>query len=281
MTPRSFLARLNTDGTLDMPFNPGPNDFVWSLTMQVDGKIIIGGWFDMVGGTAHSHVARLNADGTVDTAFNPQAGGPVVFNTSLQSDGRIVIGGTFTNVDGLVRNRVARLVNDSATQSLIVPNASRVEWRRGGASPEAQDVSFEVSADDGTTWRLLGAGTRIAGGWEKDGLSLPVTGQVRARARVVGGQNNGSSGLVETVTAYSLLTSRLTGATLLGNGSFQFGFTNLSGVPFTALGTTNLTLPSSNWNVLGPATEIFPGQFQFIDLSATNFPRRFYQIRSP
>jgi hypothetical protein len=55
----------------------------------------------------------------------------------------------------------------------------------------------------------------------------------------------------------------LTRPTLLANGSFQFGFTNLSGVPFTALATTNLTLPSSNWTVLGPATEILPGQFQF------------------
>jgi hypothetical protein len=156
-----------------------------------------------------------------------------------------------------------------------------VEWLRGGASPEAQDVAFDLSTDRGTTWKALGAGTRISGGWEKTGLSLPTSGLVRARARVICGRYNGSSGLVETVTAYSLLTSRLTGATLLGNGSFQFGFTNLSGVSFTALGTTNLTLPSSNWNVLGPATEIFPGQFQFIDLSATNSPPRFYQIRSP
>jgi hypothetical protein len=73
----------------------------------------------------------------------------------------------------------------------------------------------------------------------------------------------------------------LTGATRLGNGAFQFRFNNRCGTSFTALATTNLTLSSSNWTVLGPATEIFPGQFQFTDLTATNSLRRFYQIRSP
>jgi hypothetical protein len=73
----------------------------------------------------------------------------------------------------------------------------------------------------------------------------------------------------------------LIGMTLLGNKAVQFGFTNLSGISFTALATTNLTLPLSNWTVLGPATETAPGQFQFTDFGARNFLWRFYQIRSP
>lgn len=108
---------------------------------------------------------------------------------------------------------------------------------------------------------------------------MPASGLVRARARVTGGQHNGSSGLIEAVASYSF--PYLTGMTWLGNGSFQFGFTNLSGGTFTALATTNPTLPSSNWTVLGPATEIAPGRYQFTDPSETNFPWRFYQIRSP
>src|SRR6266446_7391128 len=38
---------------------------------------------------------------------------------------------------------------------------------------------------------------------------------------------------------------------------------------------------SNDWTSLGSATEISPGQFQFTDTQATNFPQRFYQIRSP
>ena len=52
-------------------------------------------------------------------------------------------------------------------------------------------------------------GTRIAGGWELIGLSLPASGHIRARARIIGGYSNGSSGLVETIAA---LRERIQGA---------------------------------------------------------------------
>jgi len=73
----------------------------------------------------------------------------------------------------------------------------------------------------------------------------------------------------------------LTGVSLQTNGSFQFAFTNVAGAGFSALATTNLTLPSSNWTNLGAATEISPGQFQFIDPQAANNPQRFYRVTSP
>ncbi|PYI82478.1 MAG: hypothetical protein DME26_17505 [Verrucomicrobia bacterium] len=280
---RNRIARLNGNGSLDRGFNPDANDFVYCIALQANGKVIIGGSFTAVGGTPRNRIARLNPDGTFDARFNPDANS-FVHSTTVQADGKIIIGGEFTMVGGLARNRIARLENDAATQSLAVPSVSRIEWLRGGSSPEAQDVTFELSTNGGTNWAALGTGTRIAGGWELAGLSLPTNGLVRARARVTGGQYNGSSGLVETVAAFSLSaisSPQLAGLTLLGNGAFQLGFTNLSGATFTALATTNITLPSSNWTVLGPATEIVPGQFQFTDPAATNFPWRFYQIRSP
>jgi hypothetical protein len=67
----------------------------------------------------------------------------------------------------------------------------------------------------------------------------------------------------------------------LPDGSFQFAFTNVPGVSFTALVATNLSLPLSNWNVLGGIPEISPGLFQFNDPQATNDPQRFYRVRSP
>ena len=46
------------------------------------------------------------------------------------------------------------------------------------------------------------------------------------------------------------------------------------------LATTHLYLPASNWTELGPATEISPGHFQFIDSNATNRLTRFYRVRT-
>lgn len=73
----------------------------------------------------------------------------------------------------------------------------------------------------------------------------------------------------------------LTGLTTLSNGALQFSFTNGTPTGFTVLASTNVTLPASNWTVIGGASQISPGVYQFIDLQATNFPQRYYQVRSP
>ena len=67
----------------------------------------------------------------------------------------------------------------------------------------------------------------------------------------------------------------------LPSGEFQFSFTNRPNLPFTAFGATNPALPLSNWLSLGSVTETSPGSFLFIDLQATNSPRRFYRVTSP
>ncbi|HUA38327.1 MAG TPA: kelch repeat-containing protein [Candidatus Sulfopaludibacter sp.] len=67
----------------------------------------------------------------------------------------------------------------------------------------------------------------------------------------------------------------------LGNGSVQLAFTNTPGATFTVLSATNLSLPLSNWTVLGGVTEISPGHFQFTDPQATNHISRFYRVKSP
>lgn len=61
------------------------------------------------------------------------------------------------------------------------------------------------------------------------------------------------------------------------------GFVGFTGAPrasFIALATTNLSLSLSNWTVLGTATEVSPGQFQFTDPTAPLAPQRFYRVRS-
>lgn len=65
------------------------------------------------------------------------------------------------------------------------------------------------------------------------------------------------------------------------NGAFQFSFTNTPGTSFTVLVSANPTLPVANWAVLGSATEISPGQYQFTDFKAASYPQRFYRLRSP
>ncbi len=203
---RNRMARLAADGTLDPAFNPNANVWVYSTVLQADGKIVIGGGFSSIGGVARNYIARLNANGSLDTDFDPNADGSII-SIGVQGDGRIVIGGGFSTVGLTARNCIARLDNDMAPQQIIIPNLNRIEWLRSGTSPEALRVTFEVSTDGGVNWNALGSGTRITGGWGRVGLNLPASGQVRARAHVASGHQNGSSSIVEAVVPYSSVSS--------------------------------------------------------------------------
>jgi hypothetical protein len=75
----------------------------------------------------------------------------------------------------------------------------------------------------------------------------------------------------------SATLSTLGGLTNLGNGTYQFAYTNSSGQPCSVYASTNL----AGWTVIGSATQIAPGVYQFSDAAATNYYRRFYQLRSP
>ncbi len=67
---------------------------------------------------------------------------------------------------------------------------AQVLWNRGGSAPELSQVTFELSVNGCATWTSLGAGTRVGptAYWQRTGLALPTSGQIRARGRPSGGQ---------------------------------------------------------------------------------------------
>ena len=109
---RDKIARLNSDGSLDTTFDPGTGADDWNpvraVSLQTDGKILIGGNFDEYNGTSRHKIARLNADGSLDTTFVPQTGfdgGQIymqeVMSLAVESDGDILVGGdNFMNATG-------------------------------------------------------------------------------------------------------------------------------------------------------------------------------------
>ncbi|MBA3634533.1 MAG: VCBS repeat-containing protein [Acidobacteria bacterium] len=120
-TPRAGIARLNADGSLDTNFNPinSSNTFltVNTIALQSDGKILIGGVFNSVGGQTRTGIARLNADGSLDASFNPTFGNAAIQSILVQSDGKIMVGGTFSGVNGFSRTNLARLNTDGSLDS--------------------------------------------------------------------------------------------------------------------------------------------------------------------
>ncbi|WP_414662592.1 hypothetical protein [Horticoccus sp. 23ND18S-11] len=133
---RPRLARINTDGSLDLNFNPALGGSITSLVprpdgtvlvggnfsdLQLNGSIFIGGTFATVGGIPARNLASLNDDGSVSTTFQPRPDGAV--NAMLvQADGRVVVGGAFTNISGATRNRLARYNTDGSLDATFTPD---------------------------------------------------------------------------------------------------------------------------------------------------------------
>jgi len=229
---RNGIGRLNADGTLDAGFNPGANGWVGPLALQADGKILVGGYFTTLGGQTRNNIGRLNADGTLDSAFNPGASGSVN-SLALEAEGKILVGGWFTNLAGQTRNYIGRLNNtEPATQSLGL-DGSTITWLRGGTSPEVWRTTFDFSTN-GTDWAGIGAGVRVAGGWQLASVSLPsATGAIRARGYVTGGADNASSWFVETMAGPPAISFQPNSVTLNAGTTASFSVGAGSSAPLS------------------------------------------------
>ncbi len=127
--PRSRLARLNSDASIESAFNPGsgPNAAVHSVSVQPNGKVFIGGDFTTYNGADRRFFTRLRADSMLDSLFNVGSGanGPVRA-TLIQNNSAIMIGGEFTTVQGIPRGYIARLHGDEKSNIAGVEFASAV-----------------------------------------------------------------------------------------------------------------------------------------------------------
>lgn len=276
--PRVNIARLDVTGVVEglESFNPGsgatgPGDTdVFSLGLQADGKILLGGAFSFVNDQRRPGIARLHPDGTLESTntFNPEGGAggdvPFVFGVAQETDGKVLLGGFFTSVNEQPRNRVARLVNDAATQTLTIPNDQQLRWLRGGAAPEVQQVTFDLTTDGGASWNLLGPGVRIEGGWQCSGLNLLPGGFVRARGRTVSGHANASSGLIEQIVPLEfvpeIVVEQPLGHSLTNGSSQSLGAVNVGGntsLGFTIRNTGNAFLTEVAITIDGPDADLF------------------------
>jgi uncharacterized delta-60 repeat protein len=105
------LFRLNSDGTKDASFITNvANSYIKALSIQSDGKIVIGGSFTATNGITRNKIARLNSDGSLDATFDPGIGADYEIQTiAIQSDGKIIVAGNFTLYNNIAMNRIARL----------------------------------------------------------------------------------------------------------------------------------------------------------------------------
>jgi uncharacterized delta-60 repeat protein len=170
--PRNHIARLNPDGTLDAAFNPKANDVVRAIALQVDGQILVGGYFTNIGGQPRNYIARLDPITGFADSFDPNANATSgyygVFTIFVQPDGKILVGGSFTSIGGQTRNNVARLDPTTGLADSFDPHAS---------SNFGQETVFSFAMQrDGKIW--VGGIFNSIGGQTRRGIARldPTTG---------------------------------------------------------------------------------------------------------
>lgn len=130
------LGRLTPTGQLDAGFNlatssglsgssspagiQGVDNGVYSMAVQTDGKIVVGGAFTTYNGVAAPGLMRIKPDGTRDTAFTA-APNSEVSGVALQANGEIVAVGFFTGVNNEYHFRAVRLKSDGTIDASFSP----------------------------------------------------------------------------------------------------------------------------------------------------------------
>lgn len=107
------LLRLNSDGSIDTTFNiqSGFDDGIRDVKLQADGKILVAGDFNNIGGFWKPKIARLNSDSTVDTTFVINAGfNNTVTQIEIAPDGSIFASTYSTTFDNIPVKRIVKLV---------------------------------------------------------------------------------------------------------------------------------------------------------------------------
>lgn len=110
-TSSAYIARLNTDGTIDSSFTIGTgfNAVVNAIVIQSDNnnKIICGGNFTSYNGNTTTRIVRLNADGSWDSSVFPAA---AAFNGAINAividSSALICVGAFTTYNTLDANRI-------------------------------------------------------------------------------------------------------------------------------------------------------------------------------
>ena len=135
-------------GVSQPPFTNNPVDVV---SIQPNGRILIGGMFTTVNGQVRNGIARLNSDGTLDNSLQSSvfiSGSVSAFG--IQNNGKILVGGSFrTFFNGQEYSNLLRINGDGTLDPTFISTV-------GG------EVRSIIPQSDGKI--LIGGGFKTVGG---------------------------------------------------------------------------------------------------------------------
>ena len=246
-----------------------------------------------------SNITVITVNGLVltNTAYATNSAGKLVFDPSksslLQTPGAktIVIAAT-----GYSTNSVTQTLTVGTATKLAVttqPTAPAADGGRLVVQPvvAVQDLYGNATTSTASITNAAGQGTWTLGGTK---AKAAVSGTVTftdltafGTTAVTGATIHFTSGTltpVDTTPGFNIsapILVNLGGATLTG-GQLAFTFTNATGLSFSVLATNDITVPKTNWPVVGQAVEspAGSGNYQYTNSATTN-GQQYYMIRQP
>ena len=202
------IARLHPNGSVDTTFiSPFQNysGTIYALSLQQDGKIVVGGDFNNTNSSQFKKIARLLPNGSFDMSFNSGiAPNEKILTTAVQSDGKIIIGGQFTIVNGMFRFGLARLL----------PNGDL-------------DNAYNVSCSgEVSSCKLQPDGKLLIGGhfWEVNGVNHRSVARINEDGTVDNSFQTGNTVDASFITEISVLPN---GKLLMAGAFYTSGFLHL------------------------------------------------------
>lgn len=121
------MIRLNTDGSIDSGFSIGIgfDKNVYTMALQSDNKLIVGGTFLSYGGASAKRILRLNSNGSLDSTFMSGLGfsNGEIRTILVQPDDRILLGGTFSGTyNGIAVKRMLRVLSSGVYDTTFSVN---------------------------------------------------------------------------------------------------------------------------------------------------------------
>jgi uncharacterized delta-60 repeat protein len=124
---RHNLGRLHADGSADPDYSDSNRivervGSVNAITVQEDGRILVGGDFERVDGQPRQALARVLPHGALDESFDAHVSkGGVVNAIVLQPRGEVIVGGRFATVQAKSRASLVRLAANSQLDTTFDP----------------------------------------------------------------------------------------------------------------------------------------------------------------
>ncbi len=111
------LLQIQEHGAIDQTFNSptlyGFENYVGSMAVQADGKVIVGGSFTGYNGVPAIRLVRVNTNGTIDATFNTGTGfNGEITGIKIDNNGKIIVAGYYAVYNGLSKRTLTRLNTD-------------------------------------------------------------------------------------------------------------------------------------------------------------------------